>query len=371
MSTEPPPSSASPDSRSPRKTIIRIAKWIIAVAVLVGLIAAGRAAFQQWKTESEKVTQKIAAIDAAIENADAAERRDLQEQREKLVRSIPSWSSVRWSYCFGAGLFYGFGLIPSGFLLHRALRSLHQTPRLPTSIAAQLLGHLGKYVPGKAMVIVLRAGALARDGVRPMPATISIFLETFLMMAVGGAVAGVVVLWLPVPRWIALMSVGVAVLATLPTFPPILRVVAAKLTKFSEDERPAIGRQLFAAGWGWSLLSWLLIGAGFTMLVAAIPSSEPLPPWHELYLVSTAAISLAMVIGFGSLLPGGAGVRELVVTTVLGVALGPIHGILCAIAARILFILVESLLAGSAWLWLKSQHRVVEDLEPAAKTAQP
>lgn len=371
MSTEPPHSSASSETRSCRTTVIGAAKWAIAASVLVGLFVAGRAAFQQWKTESNKVTQKIAEVDEAIMNADVSERVALQRQRDKLVRSIPSWTSVRWSYCLGAGLFYGLGLIPSGFLLHRALRSLHQSPRLATTIAAQLLGHLGKYVPGKAMVIVLRAGTLAREGVRPMPATISIFLETFLMMAVGGAVAGVVVLWLPVPRWIAWMSVGIAMLATLPTFPPILRLVAAKLTKFTSDERPTIGWRLFAAGWGWSLLSWLLIGTGFTMLVAAIPSSESLPPWHELYLVCTAAISLAMVIGFASLLPGGAGVRELVITTVLGVALGPIHGILSAIAARILFIVVESVLAGTAWIWLRSQQGTGKASNPFTTSAQP
>lgn len=339
-----------------RKRLIQIAKWAIGLMVVIGLCLAGQAAFDQWQTENLKVSQQIAEIDRQLFAVQETERDVLMKRRETLVRSLPGWKTIHWRYCVWAAILYGLGLLPSGFLLHRALRSLHQRPHIGTSIAAQLLGHLGKYVPGKAMVIVLRAGALSRDGVRPMPATISIFLETFLMMAVGGAVAGIVVLWLPVPSWIAFMAVGVAIVASLPTFPPILRVVATKLAKSSSALNPDIGWKLFAAGWAWSILSWLLIGAGFTMLVAAIPSAEPLPPWHELYLVATAAISLAMVIGFASLLPGGAGVRELVVTTVLGVALGPIHGILSAIAARILFILVESTLAAAAWFWLKRRN---------------
>ena len=60
-----------------------------------------------------------------------------------------------------------------------------------------------------------------------------------------------------------------------------------------------------------------------------------------------------MVIGFASLLPGGAGIRELVVTTVLAVALGATHAILAAIAARILFVVVEGCVALSSTLWLK------------------
>ncbi len=92
-------------------------------------------------------------------------------------------------------------------------------------------------------------------------------------------------------------------------------------------------------------------------LIIAIPTSSELPSWGELYAIATAAICLAMVIGFASLLPGGAGVRELVLATVLGVSLGSVHGILAAIAARILFIVVEAALAGSFWLWLRRWNR--------------
>ena len=115
---------------------------------------------------------------------------------------------------------------------------------------------------------------------------------------------------------------------------------------------------LFMAGWAWSSLSWLLIGASFTLLVAAIPGftiadAEDMPGVVELYLVCTAAISLAVVIGFASLLPGGAGIRELVVTTVLAVSLGATHAILAAIAARVVFAVVEGFVAMCCWLWLR------------------
>jgi uncharacterized membrane protein YbhN (UPF0104 family) len=142
----------------------------------------------------------------------------------------------------------------------------------------------------------------------------------------------------------------------LPTLPPILKRIAARVSKVSLVKvESRIGMGIFAAGWGWFLLSWALIGASFTCLIVAIPSPSPPPSVIQLYAIATAAIGLAIVIGFASLLPGGAGVRELVLTTVLGVSIGLAHGLLAAIAARILFMLVEVVLAGVAWLWLRQR----------------
>ncbi|MGI9469675.1 MAG: lysylphosphatidylglycerol synthase transmembrane domain-containing protein [Rubripirellula sp.] len=346
---------------------LRVAKWVIAVLVLGGLWIASRSAVTQWREEKAKVQQQIAAIDSELDSATQAESEALLVRREALVASLPNWSSIRWHYVLAAALLYGLGLVPSGFLLRRALVSLGQRPRAGTVLAAQLMGHIGKYVPGKAMVIVIRAGVLARDGVKPVQATMSVFLETFLMMAVGGAVAGIVVLWLPVPIWISVMAGGIALVASLPTFPLVLKVVAKRLIKdFSEVADARIGWGLFVAGWAWSSLSWLLIGASFTVLVAAIPGfsvmgADVAPGAVELYLVCTAAMSLAVVIGFASLLPGGAGIRELVVTTVLAVSIGATHAILAAIAARLLFAAVEGVVALCCWLWLRSSLPAAKD----------
>ena len=332
---------------------------MIALLVVLGLFFAGRSAVEQWKNEEASVQRQIEEIDERLHTASQSQRPQLQSRREALVASLPSWEAIRWEYCLGAAALYALGLLPSGFLLRRALVSLGQTPRLGTVIAAQLMGHVGKYVPGKAMVIIIRAGVLSRDGVKPIQATMSVFLETFLMMAVGGTVAGLVVLWLPVPTWIAVMAACIALVASVPTFPIVLRIIAKRLIRdFADVSDHRMGWGLFMAGWAWSSLSWLLIGASFTLLVAAIPGfaiadTEDTPGVVELYLVCTAAISLAVVIGFASLLPGGAGIRELVVTTVLAVSLGATHAILAAIAARVVFAVVEGFVALCCWLWLR------------------
>jgi uncharacterized membrane protein YbhN (UPF0104 family) len=343
---------------SRKAIVIRVVQWLIAVAVAIGLCFAARAALTQWDVERGKLRSQIAELEQEISITTDAIRRDgLQRSKSDLEASVPRLANLRWDRIALASLLYAIGLVPPSFLLRRALVSLGQQPRLSTAIMAQLIGHVGKYVPGKAMVVVLRAGVLSRDHVRPLPATISIFLETFLMMAVGAAVAGLVVLWLPVPFWITLTAVCVALLASLPTLPPILKRIVARSMKMSRAEVDSqIGMGLFAAGWGWSVLSWVFIGASFATLITAIPTSTALPPWVELYPLATAAISLAMVIGFASLLPGGAGVRELVLTTVLGVSIGSAHGLLAAIAARLMFMIVEAILAGGSWLWLRKNE---------------
>jgi uncharacterized membrane protein YbhN (UPF0104 family) len=348
---------AEADSRQTWKTI---AKCVIAVIVVVGLVLAARQAIDQWQIESTKLQSEIDALDKQIgQTEDPSKRQELLVMQRQRMDSIPRIRNLDWTRIGIAALIYALALVPPGLLLRRAvialgLNPLGQNPRLSTAIAAQLLGHAGKYVPGKAMVIVLRAGALAIDGVRPMTTTVAVFVETFIFMAVGAAVAGLVVFWLPVPAWITATAFLFALTASIPTLPPILKRIAAKVSHVDIaqiDSRIGVG--LVASGWCLSLISWLLLGASFAILISAIPSPHPIPPPIELYATATAAVSLAMVVGFASLLPGGAGVRELVLATVLGVSLGPAHGLLAAIAHRVLSIIVESIMAGGSWMWLR------------------
>ena len=51
---------------------------------------------------------------------------------------------------------------------------------------AYLVSHLGKYVPGKAMVVVMCAGMSVPFGAGAATAAIATFYETLVMMASGG-----------------------------------------------------------------------------------------------------------------------------------------------------------------------------------------
>jgi hypothetical protein len=54
---------------------------------------------------------------------------------------------------------------------------------------------LGKYVPGKWMVILLRRVLLTSPNVETTVVAASVFFETFTTMAAGSAVSAVLVIW--------------------------------------------------------------------------------------------------------------------------------------------------------------------------------
>ena len=147
-----------------RKTLIRVAKWLVAVLVVIGLIWASKSAVNQWQQQKRVVQEAIVALEESIQaEFDEGKRIELISQKEALQSAVPSMQNLRWGRIGLAAVLYAVGIFVPGFVLHQALSSLGENPRRSTVVAAQLLGHAGKYVPGKAMVIVLRAGALAQE----------------------------------------------------------------------------------------------------------------------------------------------------------------------------------------------------------------
>ena len=88
-----------------------------------------------------------------------------------------------------AGLAYFAGWLPSAWFWQRLLISMHQPLNTWDTLRAYYIGHLGKYVPGKALVLVLR-GSLVKDaGVNPVLAGMTAAYETLVFMATGAALA--------------------------------------------------------------------------------------------------------------------------------------------------------------------------------------
>ena len=104
-----------------------------------------------------------------------------------------------------------------GVFWHRILRALGQNVGFWTALRAFYIGHLGKYVPGKAMVVILRAGMIRGPGVDASLAVVSVFFETLTMMSVGALLAaGIVAVWFreqPLLLWASLGMLAVAGLA--------------------------------------------------------------------------------------------------------------------------------------------------------------
>jgi uncharacterized membrane protein YbhN (UPF0104 family) len=235
---------------------------------------------------------------------------------------VDAWSQLdehRWQvepiWLVVSAALYLLGLLPAAWYWHRLLLVLGQNARFSDTLRAYYIGHLGKYVPGKAMVVVLRTGLIRGEQVDTGVAAASVFVETLTMMAVGSFLAAAILaVWFREQGWIVAGAVGLMVVSGLPTFPPFIRRLV-RLAGVGKTD-PAVSSKLERLGLGTLLLGWFAMAVGWCLLglsywavleAMGIPGLQPIEQLPRY----TAAVSLAMVAGFLLLiLPGGVGVRE-------------------------------------------------------------
>ena len=335
-------------------------RLIISLAVIgfVGL-AIWKSCDQLWIEHQRRETQ-IVELSSQIADAQRQESLDkawlLQKEQELQTlqkrRMIPS--NFWWAGILTAFVFYGSALVLSGMYWHICLKALgHPVPRR-LAVLVHIYGQLGKYVPGKAMVVVMRVTALNRHaGVPLLPATIAVFIETLTMMACGAAIAGVVVTFIPAPAWIRWLAGLLTLASFLPTLPRFFRIVLRRIerSRFGHAapmENSHYNVRLMLAGWGWMTLVWVLIGTAFWLIVLSTPGNQlAMSDWQG-WGLCMATISLGVVAGFVSLIPGGAGIRESVIAVLLAPATGIGIALIAAVIARLVFLIAEIFGAGLA-----------------------
>lgn len=322
--SSPPPSSLTRGFLRP--VLVRLVKWTITLVVVGAVVFAARGSLAAWRDQS------------------AAMRITLAE--------------VGWYWIAAAAAAYAVSLIPTSLVLQRALAALGRPVSLPLVTAAQLLGHLGKYVPGKAMVIILRASILNRGKIKVSlkHSAIAVILETLNLIAVGATLALLLIVVLETPAWMKWTSGLMAAGAALATAPPVLRFVLSNRLRgertSDEPREPTLNWTIrdLGAAWFWCSVSWFFTGLSMTAVVLALVEMQPDDSLFLLALICSAAAMLAFVAGFASLLPGGAGVREMVLATLLAPVIGAGPSLLAAVVARMVQLAVESVIAGIVWL---------------------
>ena len=257
-----------------------------------------------------------------------------------------------------SGLVYIIGLLPCWWYWRRTLFAMQQNPPMVASLRAYYIGHLGKYVPGKALVVVLRTGLLRGKGVDSAVTAATVFVETLTMMAVGACLAALILAFRSESTFYVWIAVGLAVASVLPTLPPVFRRVLRSLkigvaTEGGTEAAAGVDYKLIATGWLAMIPCWLLFGLSMLITLAAM-GPERIPAGVSIsdlpYLVATVA--LAMVAGFLSLLPGGIGVRDLIVLELI--ALHPRFGadvaIISAVVLRMTWLLSELVVSGILYM---------------------
>lgn len=245
--------------------------------------------------------------------------------------------------------FYLIGLLPAAWFWYWLLRSLGQPVTRFATFRAHYIGHLGKYVPGKAMVFVIRLGLLPASQRSIGAASLAVFYETITLMAEGACLGAILlVAWLNVTGLLALFAIGVAVAGVLCTLPPLLSRLGGVVQWLKPnwalgDELKKIHWQHVVVGWIANLAVWLMFGLSFwATLRSMAPASVVSLTDYPFYL---ASVALAVVAGFASMIPGGALVREAVLLELLEPRLGGAVALAAAVVLRGVWLVSELVLS--------------------------
>ncbi len=265
----------------------------------------------------------------------------------------------------GSGLLYVAGLSAYGRFYERILHAGPTPVGLVPALRAYLVSHLGKYVPGKAMVVVVRTGMVVPFGARASTAAIATFYETLVMMAAGGLIAAAgfataagsdrVNLDLPVLGPVLLPVYGLAALSGLGlglafltvVLPPVFRrlagLVSSPIPGVGPEALPHLTGRLLVQGLLWSSAGWVLLGLSQLAVVRAFdPEGAKALTALGLVPVVIASVALATIAGFVvAVLPGGLGVREGVLMSALAPALGSDRAVVAALMLRLVWVAAE------------------------------
>jgi hypothetical protein len=283
---------ASGVAKSARKRWIkRLIKWTLVVVVLIALGRQVEGLIADWREQ-----------DKALSN----------------LTWRPAWLVAAW-FCFIAGqvffaLFWG-----------RLLRHIDVKPGTFEVVRAYGIGTVGKYVPGKALVVVLRAAMLRVTEVTRVSLGLSVVFETVTMMAVGAAVAAVCLAVTRPEEWLYwLGAAGIAIGLSGALHPQVF----GRLAKFAAMPFKDVEVRVAPGEWFttylrwmiWPILAWTMLGASFWATIQGMGLSAG--GWSGA-LQLTGVAALATALGFLVLfMPAGFGVRELVIIHLLGPTLG-------------------------------------------------
>ncbi|UUO05074.1 lysylphosphatidylglycerol synthase domain-containing protein [Blastopirellula sp. J2-11] len=255
---------------------------------------------------------------------------------------------IQWGWLVAAGVIYALASLPMATYWYCVLLALGQRPTFGRAVRAFFIGHLGKYVPGKAMVVVLRTSLVQGEHVEKTVAAVAVFIETLTMVAVGAAYSGAILAILFREQAILItVAVVLGLCAFVPTLPPIFRkvVIFLRVTRLNprlEEHLEGLNYRLMLIGWGAYFVAWSLMGLSYLAVMQAIPGAVATlaTPWEALPLL-IAAVGLAMIAGFVSLLPGGFGIRELILMQLTAPVFGRPIAVVAAVMLRVCWMVAE------------------------------
>ena len=230
--------------------------------------------------------------------------------------------TLHTGWILAAAAIYLAAYFPAASFWYLALKWMGQKVSFFHAVRAFYFSQLGKYIPGKAMVVVIRSGMVASERVKLSVAAVCVFYETLTMMATGAFLSSLIVLiWFGEHWRYSLLALGAMLLSGLPLLPPVF----LRILHFLH-----IGRGDAALQERLKLMTWRSLGVGFALMTALwlLFGLSLYAAIHGIGVVTGAfladmprfvsATALAIVLGFAvPISPGGLGVREAVLAILL------------------------------------------------------
>lgn len=263
------------------------------------------------------------------------------------------WNSIRWSYLGLSVLIGMLALMPPYLGWHAILKDFGQSVPWHFTMYAYFLGHLGKYVPGKAMAVLLRVAELHRHKGSMSAGGLSVLIETLIGFASGGILGALLLQGIDSPRWLqwsAILGIPLASLSLLPySYRWILGpMIRTRIGKGFESFLGAIDATMMLRTGALAWAGWMLQGTALWCVLESLVGIHPelttdRSRWY-VWMVCVASMSLGGLAGFLSMLPGGALARELAsVGILLSIIPQPI-ALIATVLVRLTSMLAELLM---------------------------
>jgi hypothetical protein len=267
-----------------------------------------------------------------------------------------------------AALAYVLSWLPAACYWRNLLRGMGHTVSWPQILRAYYCGHLGKYVPGKAAVLVMRAALLEPSGTPPATAGVTAGYESLACMGAAGAIGAALIPTI-FPRetlarglaaapvlvdfpWLIPLAVLTGCVLGLPLLSQVMNRVLRKLMPpDAAGNRPTLEMRPSLAGFLALIGGWWLQGLSLGFTIHAV---SPAPWSWSAWPSWTAGASLATFLGFVVLFaPGGMGVREAVLMEILSTQIDPARAVLVAVLLRAVYLTAEVAAAGVLYLLVR------------------
>jgi uncharacterized membrane protein YbhN (UPF0104 family) len=299
--------------------------------------------------------------------------RTIVDAVEKLRQDGWSFERIDFGWLVVCGGLYSLGQLPCGLFWRRVLADMGEEVPRGRVLRAYYIGHLGKYVPGKAVVFVLRIGLIkAAQPLRTGIGVAAIFYETLTTMAVGSVLATAILLFDGAQEWqVTWIAAGLAAGMIVPLSPIVFNTLLRALSRERGEGTAAAARlhpSRYVLSWLGIAVGWLLMGMSLWAAVQSLAPNEHVTI-RELGLY-TAAIAMAVVGGFVSMLPGGLGVREIaVMELVKPLVPDAAVALAAAVLLRLVTLAAETIVAFAIYplgAGLRLKKRSLEEIEEAS-----